>query len=229
MLKLLRVVIFQTEMVRHCFSVMKVVKMILLGLSLSLSACKSNPKTDLNGNQATANDNGSGKILDEKFLIVPGRSVGEISLGDDIHMLNKLLGKPDLSDAAMGKAWGIWFSKDSVDGMRNEIAIYSAYRDTSMRVKEVKQIRFTAGQFKTQDGYSTGRTLNDTKLKFPAIEKIVSYLNEKLDTVTVYDSKADGISFEFLKQKSIAITIHPLNQAMNNTYFTLHPNWKLIE
>ena len=219
--------IFQTEFVRHCSSVMKLYKMIFLGLSLSLFACKSNRKAEVSAVAETVKDEGTVKIA-EKFLIVPGRSAGEISLGDDVQVVAKLLGKADLSDAAMGKAWGIWFSRDSTRGKRNEVAIYSAYRDTSMRIKEVKQIRITASQFKTKDGFSTGRSLNDTQLKFSGMKQMASYLNEKQDTVVIYDSMQDGISFEFLNGKSIALTIHPANQPLNNTYLTLHPDWKPI-
>ncbi|RZL29787.1 MAG: hypothetical protein EOP00_37305 [Pedobacter sp.] len=140
-----------------------------------------------------------------------------------------LLGRPDAGDAAMGKAWGIWYSKDSISGHRDELAIYSSYKDTSMRIKDVKQIRITSNRFKTQDGFTTGRSEADTKLKFPAMERISAYLNEQNDTVTVYDAKGDGIGFEFLKGKSISLTIHPMNQAVNETYLTLHPEWKLIE
>jgi len=155
--------------------------------------------------------------------------VGEISLGEDMAKIGVKLGRPDAGDAAMGKAWGIWYSKDSTSGQRNELAIYSSYRDTSMRVKDVKQIRITSAQFKTQDGFTTGRSVSETKLKFSDIEKISSYLNEQKDTVTVYDSKRDGIGFEFLKGKSISLTVHPMNQSVNGTYLTLHPEWKRIE
>ncbi|SDG54020.1 hypothetical protein SAMN05421827_107231 [Pedobacter terrae] len=138
------------------------------------------------------------------------------------------LGRPDAGDAAMGKAWGIWYGSDSTAKRRDEIAIYSSYRDTSMRVKDVKQIRITSNAFKTQDGLATGANLEDTKLKFPDIKKLSSYLNEKKDTVVVYDAKKEGIGFEFLKGKSISLTVHPVNTAVNDTYLTLHPEWKLI-
>ncbi len=207
---------------------MKAIKLIILALTFSVIACKSNRKAGVNGDSVETNDEESFRISDSRFLIVPGRSVGEISLGDDMQLEGKLLGKPDAGDAAMGKAWGIWQEKDSTAG-KGELAIYSAYRDTSMRVKEVKQIRITNEQFKTQDGFSTGRTISDTKLMFPAMEQIASYINAEKDTVLIYDAKQDGIGFEFLKRKGIALTVHPMNQPINNIYLTLHPEWKLIQ
>lgn len=209
---------------------MKFTKTVLLGLSISFLACQSAKKTDKNkADSLTGTASVSTQAVDGRFLVVAGHSVGEISIGEDMEQVGEKLGKPDFSDAAMGKAWGIWYGSDSTANGRDEVAIYSTYRDTSMRIKDVKQIRITSNQFKTQDGLSTGATLEDTKLKFPDIKKLSSYLNEKKDTVVVYDAKKEGIGFEFLKGKSISVTVHPVNTALNQTYLTLHPEWKLIE
>lgn len=229
MLKIFSDQIFQTDLLRRCSTGMKNIKILSLGLFISFAACQSSKNSRHKTDSIASIESGPGKIIDERFLIVPGRSVGEISLGEDMAKVSARLGRPDDGDAAMGKAWGIWYSKDSVAGIRNEFAIYSSYRDTSMRVKDVKQIRITSAQFKTQDGFTTGRSVSETKLKFPDVEKISAYLNEQKDTVTVYDSKRDGIGFEFLKGKSISLTVHPTNQSVNGTYLTLHPEWKLID
>ncbi|KQR71115.1 hypothetical protein [Pedobacter sp. Leaf176] len=73
-----------------------------------------------------------------------------------MNKVSAKLGRPDDGDAAMGKAWGIWYSKDLTSGQRNEFAIYASYKDTSMRVRDVKQIRITSPEYKTQDGFTTG-------------------------------------------------------------------------
>ncbi|NII81949.1 MULTISPECIES: hypothetical protein [unclassified Pedobacter] len=209
---------------------MKSIKFALLGLGMSVAACQSAHKTDQHKKDSISNlASATVQPVDERFLIVAGRSVGEITLGEDMGQVGIKLGRPNAGDAAMGKAWGIWYSDDSTGKHPNEIAIYSSYRDTSMLVKDVKQIRITSNKFKTQDGLSTGRTLEDTKLKFSTIEKLSAYLNEEKDTVLVYDDKKDGIGFEFLKGKSISLTVHPANIPVNATYLTLHPEWKLIK
>lgn len=209
---------------------MKKVKFALLGLSISLAACQSANKNDVHKADSVSNLKAT-KIqeVDGRFLIVAGKSIGEISLGENMEQVAEKLGRPDAGDAAMGKAWGIWYSGDSSGKQRDEIAVYSSYRDTSMRVKDVKQIRITSKQFKTKDGLATGATFEDTKLKFPGIEKRSSYLNENKDMVTVYDAQKEGIGFEFLKGKSISLTVHAVNIPVNATYLTLHPEWKLIE
>jgi hypothetical protein len=209
---------------------MKNVKLALLGLSISFAACQSANKSDAHKTDAVSNLKSAKKqAIDERFLIVAGKSVGEISLGENMEQVIEKLGRPDVGDAAMGKAWGIWYSNDSTGKHPNEIAVYSSYRDTSMLVKDVKQIRITSDKFKTQNGLATGTTMEETKEKFPAIEKLSAYLNEDKDTITFYDAKKEGIGLEFLKGKSISITVHPVNNLVTETYLTLHPEWKRVE
>ena len=221
--------IFQTDLSRRCSTGMRNIKILSLGLLISFAACQSSKNSQHKTDSIASIESGPGKIIDERFLIVPGRSVGDISLGEDMTKVSAKLGRPDDGDAAMGKAWGIWYSKDSTSGRRDELAVYSSYRDTSMSVKEVKQIRITSPKYKTQDGFTTGFSESDTRSKFPSLERISAYLNEQKDTVVIYDAKTDGIGFEFLKGKSISITVHPKNQSVNGTYLTLHPEWKQIE
>jgi len=198
-------------------------------LFIGFAACQSSQNSGTTSDSTASVTSGTDKISDSALLIVPGRSVGKISLAEDMADVGAKLGKPDAGDAAMGKAWGIWYNRGANGGVKNEFAIYSSYRDTSMRVKEVKQIRITSPDFKTRDGVRVGASQSDTKIKFPSLERISAYLNEQKDTVSVYDTKQDGIGFEFLKGKSIALTVHPMNQPLNATYLTLHPEWKRVE
>ncbi len=208
---------------------MKSIKIVLLGLSISVVGCQSaNRKQAVQHDSLTHISTVAGQTTDQRFLVVACRSVGEITIGADMEQVSQKLGKADAGDAAMGKAWGIWYGTDSTGGQRNEIAIYSTYRDTSMRVKDVKQIRVTSDKFKTADGFSLGTTLTALQSKFPDLKQISRYENAQKDTVLVYDSKKSGISFEFLKDKSIALTVHPENVAVNETYLTLHPEWKIV-
>lgn len=219
-----------TIFLNNCSSNMKSIKIILIGLSISLFACQSSKTNNTNKADSIASiESGPGKIVDERYLVVPGQSVGEISLGENMEIVGKKLGRPDAGDAAMGKAWGIWYSKDSIENGKNELAIYSSYKDTTLTSKDVKQIRITSKQFKTQDGFGTERSFEDTQMKFPGIIKIAAYLNEAKDSIMVYDSKTEGIGFEFVNGKSISLTVHPKNVSVNGTYLTLHPEWKLIE
>ncbi|MCZ4244312.1 hypothetical protein [Pedobacter punctiformis] len=208
---------------------MKTLKFFVFGLSLGLAACQSSTNSNHKADSIASIESGPGKIVDERFLIVPGISIGKISIGEDMQEVFKKTGNADDGDAAMGKAWGIWYGKVSKGDRKDELAIYSAYRDSNMVVKEVKQIRITSGLYKTQDGFGTGRTLNDTKMKFPAMEILSAYLNPDKDTIFIYDSKPDGIGFEFVNKKSVALTVHPKQKSLNETYLTLHPEWKAVK
>lgn len=208
---------------------MKPIKIALLGLSISVVACQSaDRKLAAQNDSLTQVPVVAGQTVDQRFLVVAGRSVGEIAIGADMEQVSQKLGKADAGDAAMGKAWGIWYGDDSTGGQRNEVAVYSAYRDTSMQVKEVKQIRVTADKFKTADGFSLGTTLTALRSKFPDLRQVTSYVDTTKDTVLVYDSNKSGISFEFLKGKSVALTVHPEHVPVNGTYLTLHPEWKIV-
>src|SRR5687768_7060442 len=46
----------------------------------------------------------------EDNVIIPGKSIGLLKLNEQAEVVYKLLGKPDKSDAAMGKALATWFS-----------------------------------------------------------------------------------------------------------------------
>lgn len=208
---------------------MKNIRILGFALFIGFAACQSSQNSGNMSDSIAAVTSGTNENADSSLLIIPGRSVGKISLAEDMAGIGAKLGRPDAGDAAMGKAWGIWYRKGSTGGLKNELAIYSSYRDTSMRVKEVKQVRITSPDFKTQDGINVGSTQSATRLKFPSMERISLYLNEQKDTVSVYDTKQDGIGFEFLKGKSIALTVHPINQPVNATYLTLHPEWKMVE
>lgn len=207
---------------------MRTFKIFVLGLGASLAACQSSTNSDHKRDSISSIESGPGKIVNEQFLIVPGTSIGQISIGEDMQQVSKKMGTADGGDAAMGKAWGIWYGKALKGDKKDEFAIYSSYRDSNMVVKDVKQIRVTSALYKTQDGFGTGRTLNDLALKFPAMERLSAYLDQNKDTIFIYDSKPDGIGFEIVNKKSVALTVHPKQKSVNETYLTLHPEWKLV-
>ena len=167
--------------------------------------------------------------VDAKLLIVPGKSIGRYFLGQNMVQVDSLKGKPDTGDAAMGKAWSIWYGKNSTGGKRNEIAIYSGYADRTMKGKSVKQIRVISSKFETVDGLNNGTLLSSFTAKYPDFKQIATYFDTKLnDTIKVYDSKDNGISVEFLRDISRAITIHQKSAQLNESYYTLLPNWKKL-
>jgi hypothetical protein len=167
--------------------------------------------------------------IEAKLLIVPGKSIGRYFLGQLVQQVDSLKGKPDVSDAAMGKSWAIWYGKNKTGNKRNEIAIYATYSDSTMSTKVVKQIRVISSKFETSDGLNNGNLLSSFTANYPDFILISRYVDTNLgDTIQIYDSRANGIAVEFLRDISRAITVHEKGKAVNQTYLTLHPEWKKL-
>jgi hypothetical protein len=165
--------------------------------------------------------------------LIAGESVGKISLGTDASNLQNLLGKPDMSDAAMGKAWTSWYGKKRDEhNNKTELNIYTAYKDTSMREQTVQQIRTTSSFFVTADSIHVYSSLDDIKNKY-AVKKAAQYKSSDGRTITVYDDNKDGIAFEIVSANTqnicTGIIIHAKNKSVNDIYIMLHPDMKRFD
>ncbi|WP_316765435.1 hypothetical protein [Pedobacter frigiditerrae] len=168
--------------------------------------------------------------VEAKFLIVPGKSIGKFHLGQNVVELDSILGKPDFSDAAMGKAWSIWYRGDTSKFRKQEIAVFSSYADSTMKWKDVKQIRVNSNKVTTVTGLNNGNLLSSFTAKYSDFKKVATFVNDNLgDTILLYDSKSNGIAAEFIRDISRAIIIHKKGEMVNETYLTLHPEWKILK
>jgi len=164
-------------------------------------------------------------------LIVAGKSIGNIELGMDDSKL-EMFGKPDMSDAAMGKAWLTWYGKKTDDhNNKTELNVYTAYKDTIMRSKTVQQIRSTSSFFETANGIHVYSSLNDIEKEFPGIKKAATYTNEGRN-ITVYDVQKRGIAFEVAtandQQICTGIIIHKPGIKVTQVYISLHPDMHVL-
>jgi hypothetical protein len=165
-------------------------------------------------------------------LIIAGESVGKIALGTDASTLQNILGKPDMSDAAMGKAWTTWYGKKRDEhNNKTELDIYTAYKDTSMREQTVQQIRTTSSFFVTADSIHVYSSLDEIKNKY-AVKKSAHY-NSDGRAITLYDDKQKGIAFEIASANTqnicVGIIIHPKDKSVNDIYIMLHPDMKRFD
>jgi len=165
-------------------------------------------------------------------LIIDGESVGKIALGTDALTLKNILGKPDMSDAAMGKAWTTWYGKKRDEhNNKTELDIYTAYKDTSMREQTVQQIRATSSFFVTADSIHVYSSLDEIKNKY-AVKKSAHY-NSDGRSITLYDDKHKGIAFEIASANTqnicVGIIIHPKDKSVNDIYIMLHPDMKRFD
>jgi hypothetical protein len=165
-------------------------------------------------------------------LIVPGESVGNISIGTNAADLEKILGKPDASDAAMGKAWLTWNGERDEHNNATTLNIYTTYQDSTMQQKTVQQIRTTSSLFSTNDGIRVYSSLETIRKEFPEIEKLAHYTDEGRDIV-IYDEIQKGIAFEIAaagqQQICTGIIIHKKGEVVTNVYIFFHPGMKLYQ
>lgn len=145
---------------------------------------------------------------------MPGESIGKTRLGMTPDSVVAILGKPDYSDAAMGKALLIWYGKNKdAHNNRTEVDIMVSYRDTSMRDKAVKQIRITSAYFETKNGVKVHDNLYRIMQYFPGVSKSDYHLTDT--TKAIYDDTANGIAFEIAavdtQRICTAILVHAKN------------------
>jgi len=168
------------------------------------------------------------------LMIVPGKSIDNVFLGQDMQEVFKILGNPNDGDAAMGKAWGIWYLRDSTDTKKGMLSVYSSYKDSTMVTKDVKQIVVSASNYRTDKGLRIGVSLDEIKAVFPNVKKAEIYVSTvKKDTLVVYDAEDEGIAFDVRNKGdhffTTAITVHPKKVSVNSTYLTIHPGWNKVQ
>jgi hypothetical protein len=155
-------------------------------------------------------------------VITPGKSIGKAVIGTNADSLELLFGKPDFSDATMGKAWLIWYGKKRDEhNNKTQLDIYTSYKDTSMREKTVQQIRTTSSYFITENGVQVYTSLNEIKQAFPSVIQIKQN-GEDAKKFTVYDDIKNGIAFEIInvngQQICRAIFVHTKGKKVTDIY-----------
>ena len=200
---------------------------------LLFAACNGNlndqqQHTSSQSDSAAVVPDESSAVIDTAKLIVPGASIGSVKIDEDAALLERQLGKPDSSDAAMGKAWLFWFGKKDAQNNTSELSIFTSYKDTSMNGKSVKLVRTTSSFFETGNGIKVSASFNNVKQQF-TIKRIGSYTAKDGRSILLYDDETGGIAFEFAgsEQTCSGIIVHQKNVPVLNTYLTFHPGMKI--
>jgi len=167
-------------------------------------------------------------FVDSNRLILAGERIGKVKLGEDASKL-QVLGTPDRSDAAMGKAWLTWMKISEEHNDTSYLNVYTTYRDNSMRQKTVQQIHTTSPYFSTEQGIHIRSSFEEIQKTFPRLEKSASYFVRGNQTI-LYDAIEKGIAFETTvtgKQRICSgIIVHEKNQKVTQIYIMLHPEMK---
>ena len=193
--------------------------------SLNDTMVKSNDTAVRNNNTITDIENAK-----SDSSLLAGRNIGKVFIGMDASKLEKILGKPDMSDAAMGKAWITWYSKNRDEhNNKNELNVYSAYADNDMRLRTVQEIRTTSSFFVTPDDIHVYCALPVIQKKY-VVHKAAQYKSNDGRTIIIYDAKQQGIAFEIVSAANqnicVGIIIHEKGKDVNDIYLTLHPDMK---
>jgi len=211
---------------------------ICISIATLLFACNSNktpPEGKINDTVANAastdssNSNAKNDSIaltaennvEANKLIVAGESIGKAVLNTDAANLETEFGKPDMSDAAMGKAWLTWYGKKDEHNNKTQLDIYTTYKDTSMREKTVQQIRTTSSFFSTDNNVHVYSSLNEIRKAFPAIQKLNKLPDNNRD-IFVYDDVQSGIAFEITETNGqkicTAIIVHIKGKKVSDIY-----------
>ncbi len=138
----------------------------------------------------------------EAWQIVPGASVGHVKLEMPANDLVSL-GKPDAGDAAMMKAWRIWYGhkKDGTIDSSSVLAVFTAMR--TQDTQYVKEIRVTSPRFRTDKNVGAGSAMSAIRKAYPGLHLAKVYVSKnKARRIEVYDDEKLGIAFETAGSRS---------------------------
>ena len=160
---------------------------------------------------------------ESKDSVVSGERIGQVRLGMSGDEVEKLLGKPTASDAAMGKAVDTWVAK-SPDG-RTEQTQVAIHRDEDGRHWKVVQVSVTSPFFRTRGGNSTNSDLDALWREFPDLHYVATDSGSHGSQSEIYDSTASGVAFLIERTehaakgepwgKCHAIIVHPVREEVS--------------
>ena len=150
-------------------------------------------------------------------LLIPGKSAGNINLGQNAEEVYLALGKADAGDAAMQKSVAIWYKNH--DPKSYATSIYTV-RDTGDNPAAlIQQIRLTSPDFQTNDNIGVNSTLKDIQKKYTVTK--LTEVTEGDVVLEMYDS-LKGIAFETDKKGVCrAIIIHKAGESLKTTSLPL--------
>lgn len=130
-------------------------------------------------------------------LIVPGKSIGQVSLGTEETEIVKQLGEPTTFEGAAGRHWTAWFAPKGKE-RGDELDIYChVVNDT--RGPVALWIRVESPYFHTAAGVNTRSGLAEIWREFPNLR--YGYTDSHDDAVEFYADKSQGILVEVRRTK----------------------------
>lgn len=206
---------------------------LILALAAFLASCQSQENSrqtepDTVPADTTAAQPPKPPAPDSTYLIVPGGSIGKVKVGMYGEALARILGEPDSSDAAMGKALYFWEGEQPA----HYVSVFTV-TDFGGQVEKpvVQQVQITSPRFLTKDSIGTGMPLSEIRQKYGPLRPLAYFQNAQRQQVYIFDNQAQGIAFEVTLPDSLcsAITVHPKGEDMADIYLPLHPDMTRIK
>lgn len=128
-------------------------------------------------------------------LVVPGRSLGNITLGADAASL-AALGPATFSDAAMQKAWSTWRgSRPATGEMPTQLNVYTAPTGNNVDHHTVQVVRATSPWFHLANGLRPGARLSAIRQACGRLPLATTYRVAGRPHY-LYDDVKRGVAFE---------------------------------
>lgn len=181
---------------------MKTITSSLLFFLLILSSCSG------------GNNQPAGRLpSSDDYLIVPGNSIGKITLEENMDSVNLLMGMPDFSDAAMGKVVATWYPNQ--DSSAGSLSVYATRQmGTDDETSRIKKIKVTTPEYRTKEGIGTGDSLINIARVF-IVRPIDTFRSQKL-LYTTYGTR-QGMTLVINPQGICqAIIVHDLSDESEN-------------
>ncbi|MGI4789864.1 MAG: hypothetical protein ACRYFS_13555 [Janthinobacterium lividum] len=183
--------------------------------------------------------------LAAKRAISPGRSIGQVSLGETLDAVTKTLGQPTGGgEATMGLEWDTWGGKSSGPNAeatmgdisskltKNEVDvytdIYAPYPDghpNSKFSKLVTEIRITSPWFLATGDVGVGSKFGQLLQQYPDLTRAVHTKLPSGEQMSLYDAAKEGIAFQVADSgasrsawRCVAVIVHPRGRGVVPLY-----------
>lgn len=128
-------------------------------------------------------------------LVVPGRSLGNVTLGANASTL-AALGPATYSDAAMQKAWSTWRGSRPANGSApTQLDVYTAPAGTDVDHHTVQIVRATSPWFHLANGLRPGSRLSIIRQVYGKLPLATTYRVASRPRY-LYDDVKRGVAFE---------------------------------
>ena len=128
-------------------------------------------------------------------LVVPGRSLGNITLGANASCL-AALGSATSGDAAMQKAWATWRgSRPATGGAPTQLDVYTAPAGNDVDHHTVQLVRATSPWFHLANGLRPGARLSAIRQAYGKLPLATTYRVASRPRY-LYDDVPRGVAFE---------------------------------